>query len=216
MKALIIGATGATGKDLLKLLLEDNYYTEVCIFVRKNTGLTHPRLTEHVVSFDKPEAWEDLVHGNVAFSCLGTTLKDAGSKTNQWKIDYDYQLQFAKAAKKNGVSKFILVSAFGAKPDSKVFYSKMKGQLEEDIKKLSFESLTIFKPGMLVRKKTNRIMEVIGSKIITLLNRFGIFRSQKPLPTATLAQAMSNASKLNSKELLIVKLEEIFTLAFTK
>lgn len=216
MKALIIGATGATGKDLLKLLLEDNYYTEVCIFVRKNTGLTHPRLTEHLVSFDKPEAWEDLVHGNVAFSCLGTTLKDAGSKTNQWKIDYDYQFQFAKTAKKNGVSKFILVSAFGAKPDSKVFYSKMKGQLEEDIKKLSFESLTIFKPGMLVRKKTNRIMEVIGSKIITLLNRFGIFKSQKPLPTATLAQAMSNASKLNTKELLIVKLEEIFTLAFTK
>ena len=80
MKALIIGATGATGKDLLSQLLADDTYAEVHCFVRKPLALTHPKLHAHVVDFDTPEAWADLVRGDVAFSCLGTTLAVAGSK----------------------------------------------------------------------------------------------------------------------------------------
>ena len=89
MKALIIGATGATGKDLVTQLLADDTYSEVHCFVRKPLALSHPKLHDHVVNFDTPEAWADLLHGDVAFSCLGTTLAVAGSKEAQWRVDYD-------------------------------------------------------------------------------------------------------------------------------
>ena len=80
MKALIIGATGATGKDLVTQLLADDTYSEVHCFVRKPLALTHHKLHSHVVDFEHPEVWADLLHGDVAFSCLGTTLAVAGSK----------------------------------------------------------------------------------------------------------------------------------------
>ena len=99
MKALIIGATGATGKDLVTQLLTDDTYSEVHCFVRKPLPLSHPKLHAHVVNFDTPEAWADLLHGDVAFSCLGTTLAVAGSKEAQWRVDYDYQYAFPSSVK---------------------------------------------------------------------------------------------------------------------
>ena len=78
MKALVIGATGATGKELVNLLLESNDYAEVSIFVRRATGKSHPKLTENVVNFSEIDSFKNLITGDVLFSCLGTTLKDAG------------------------------------------------------------------------------------------------------------------------------------------
>ena len=121
MKALVIGATGATGKDLVNQLLNDPDYQEVNVFVRKPLNIENPKLKNHVVDFEKPEEWQDLVKGNVAFSCLGTTLKSAGSKEAQRKVDYDYQYNFAKTAKDNNVDDYILVSSYGADPNSKIF-----------------------------------------------------------------------------------------------
>ena len=144
MKALIIGATGATGKDLLSQLLADDTYAEVHCFVRKPLTLTHPKLHAHVVNFDTPEAWADLVRGDVAFSCLGTTLAVAGSKDAQWRVDYDYQYAFAQQCKANGVLTFVLVSAAGATAQSKLFYNRKKGQLEDAVTALEFQRLLIF------------------------------------------------------------------------
>lgn len=100
MKALVIGATGATGKDLVNQLLNDKEFDEVDIFVRKPVDIQNDKLKVHVVNFEKPEEWKEMVKGDVAFSCLGTTLKDAGSKEAQKKVDFDYQYEFAKAAKR--------------------------------------------------------------------------------------------------------------------
>lgn len=213
MKALVIGATGATGKDLVYKLLNDKDYDEVNIFVRKPMNIQHPKLKTHVVDFDKPEEWKDLVKGDVAFSCLGTTLKAAGSKETQRKVDYDYQYNFAKVAKENNVEDFILVSSYGASPKSKIFYSRMKGELEESIKALHFNKLTIFQPGMLDRKDTERTGEVLGGKIIKFANKFGILTQQKPLPTDILAQAMINSSKIKSYGYSKIKLGSIFGFA---
>ena len=129
MKILLIGATGATGRDLLKLLLDDSEVDSVVIFVRRDVGIEHHKLTIHVIDFEKPEEWVHLVNGDVLFSCLGTTLKDAGSKAAQWKVDYDYQYSFAKAARQNGVECYVLVSAMNASSNSGFFYSRMKGKL---------------------------------------------------------------------------------------
>ena len=216
MKALVIGATGATGKDLVKQLCQDSDFDEIDIFVRRRSDFHNEKVKAHLVDFDHPEEWKHLVKGDVAFSCLGTTLKSAGSKENQKVIDYDYQFNFAKAAKENNVQDYILVSAYGASPDSKIFYSRIKGELEEAVKNLKFEKTTIFKPGMLERKNTDRNGEVFGLKIIKFLNKFGLFKSQKPLPTEVLAKAMIVASKIKSNSFSEIKLHSIFSFAEKK
>ncbi len=213
MKALVIGATGATGKDLVNKLLEDKDFQEVHAFVRRPLNIKNEKLKAHVVDFEKPEEWKDLVKGDVAFSCLGTTLKDAGSKDAQRKVDFDYQYQFAKNAKENEVEDYILVSSYGANPNSKIFYSRMKGELEKEVKNLHFNKMTIFQPGMLERKDSERTGEVLGGKIIKFANKLGICESQKPLPTDVLAQAMVNSSKIKSNGYSKIKLGSIFSFA---
>ncbi len=216
MKALIIGATGATGKDLVSQLLQDQEYQEyqeVHIFVRKPTEITHPKLKTHIVNFEKPEDWKNLIQGDVAFSCLGTTLKDAGSKEAQRKVDFDYQYNFAKVAKENNVEDYVLVSSYGADPKSRIFYSRMKGELEERIKELNFNKTTIFQPGMLERKDSARIGEVIGGALIKFANKLGLFQNQKPLPTNILAKAMIKSTKIKSNGYSEIKLGNIFSFA---
>lgn len=201
MKALLIGATGATGKDLLELLLNDDSFEKVDIFVRRSLDIQHNKLNIHVVDFDQPELWRNLVQDDVLFSCLGTTLKAAGSKEKQKKVDYLYQLQFAKAARENKVKNYILVSSDFASSKSPLFYSKIKGQLEDEVRTLGFPKLIIFNPPSLVRKNSDRKMEVISIKIIRLFNAIGMLNSIKPLETALLAKSMINASKfLNDGE----------------
>jgi uncharacterized protein YbjT (DUF2867 family) len=209
MQALIIGATGATGKDLLDLLLKDKSFHQVDIFVRRNVDIVNEKLKVHIIDFDKPDEWKHLVKGDVLFSCLGTTMKMAGSKEAQWKIDYEYQYQFAKAAKENNIHHYILISSLGASPDSVIFYSKMKGQLEEAIKKLNFPKATIFQPPILERKNTERKGERVSVNALHFINKIGLLRSQKPLPTEILAQAMINSAKAKESGLTVLKNNEI-------
>ncbi|SEW14081.1 NAD(P)H-binding [Chryseobacterium wanjuense] len=213
MKALVIGATGATGKDLVNQLLTDKDFEEIDVFVRKPLDIQNNKLKVHVVNFENPDEWKNMVKGDVAFSCLGTTLKTAGSKEAQRKVDFDYQYEFAKAAKENNVEDYILVSAYGADPKSKIFYSKMKGELEEAVKQLHFNKITIFKPGMLERKDSDRSGEVLGSRIIKFANKLGLLESQKPLPTDILAKAMIKSSKIKSNGYSSIKLGNIFCFA---
>ena len=201
MKALLIGATGATGSDLLELLLNDIEVESVDIFVRRDPGIEHSKLKVHVIDFKRSEGWRHLVKGDVLFSCLGTTLKDAGSKAAQWKVDYDYQYQFAKAARENGVGCYVLVSAMNASSKSRIFYSRMKGKLDEDVSMLGFPKLLIFKPPSLVRKGSVRKMEKMGVKVINVFNRLGMLKSLKPMPTYTLAKEMLDAVKNESRNL---------------
>lgn len=209
MHALLIGATGATGKDLLDLLLRDDDFQQVDIFVRRDPGLQHEKLKSHLIDFDKPEQWQHLVKGDVLFSCLGTTLKAAGSKEAQWKIDYEYQYAFAKAARENKVENFVLVSSDFASPDSLFYYPRMKGELEDTVKALGFPKLSIFKPPILERKNSDRTGEVVGLKVIRILNGIGLFRSQKPLPTEILAKALINAAKIKENGIYTYQAEAI-------
>lgn len=196
MKALIIGATGATGSKVLELLLKDETYSQVTVFVRRELKIKHDKLKVHIIDFDQTEQWKTLVQGDALFSCLGTTLQAAGSKEAQWKIDYDYQYQFAKAANQNGVPNYVLISSSNASSKSFFFYSKMKGQLEDAVKLLGFSKLLIFRPPLLIREKSERKMEVLAAKVLTFLNNIGLLRSQKPMPTNVLAKAMVKAVKV--------------------
>ena len=210
MKALIIGATGATGKDLLSQLLADDTYSEVHCFVRKPLALSHPKLHAHMVNFDTPEAWADLLHGDVAFSCLGTTLAVAGSKEAQWRVDYDYQYAFAQQCKANGVPTFVLVSAAGAIAQSKLFYNRMKGQLEDAVKALGFVSLLIFQPSVLIRSNNDRGAENFSVKAIHFLNKIGLFKRYRPMPTNILAQRIRREVATATEGVHTFTLDEIF------
>ena len=210
MKALIIGATGATGKDLVTQLLADDTYSEVHCFVRKPLALTHHKLHSHVVDFEHPEVWADLLHGDVAFSCLGTTLAVAGSKEAQWRVDYDYQYAFAQQCKANGVPTFVLVSAAMANAQSKVFYNRMKGQLEDAVKALDFPSLLLFQPSILIRSNSDRGGENFTVKVIAFLNKLGLFKRYRPIPTSVLAEKMCKEVAIAPKGIHTFTLDEIF------
>src|SRR5690625_3601760 len=129
MKAIIIGATGATGRELVKNLLNDDFFTEIIVLNRRSFFENHPKLTEHIIDFDKMDNYKDLIKADVAFSCMGTTLKMAGSKENQWKVDHDYQLKFAEICHENNVLSFVLLSAMNSNSNSKFFFVGLKVNL---------------------------------------------------------------------------------------
>lgn len=210
MKALVIGATGVTGKNLVQVLLQDPDYTQVTIFVRRAIGHVHPKLVEVLTDFDKLENVSDHIRGDIWFSCLGTTLKTAGSKEKQWHIDYEIPAAFAEIAKRNGVSKAVLLSAYGASTTARLFYSKMKGALEAKIIHLSFEQCIIFRPGLLLRKNTDRWGERISAGLLKLLNNVGIARRFRPMPTLLLAEKMTKAPKIFVESVRFVELDKIF------
>ncbi|HTL08203.1 MAG TPA: NAD(P)H-binding protein, partial [Chitinophagaceae bacterium] len=210
MKALIIGATGATGKDLVNILLKDPDYTEVVVFVRRQLGLTHHKLLEIITDFDNPETVSESMKADVLFSCLGTTLKAAGSKDRQRHIDCQIPLQFATIAKRGGVSTIVLLSAYGASSSSRVFYLQIKGALEDAISQLQFRQCIIFRPGLLLRKDTDRAGERVSAAVIKLLNNIGLMKRFKPMPTSILAKKLVKAPKVLPAGKHEIVLDKIF------
>lgn len=194
MKALVIGATGATGKDLVSLLLQEERYEQVDIFVRRDPTINHPKLKVHIVDFNHLEQWQDLLQGDVLFSAMGTTRKQAGGKEKQWVIDYDYQYNTAKAAQANGVHTLELVSSVNANAQSSLFYPRMKGALENAVLALGFPQVVIMRPPSLIRKGTDRFGEPQSVAILQFFNKFGLLKSWKPMPTEMVAQAMVKTS----------------------
>ena len=209
MKALVIGATGAVGKDLVQQLIEDSSVERVDIFVRREVKIPAAKVVAHVVDFDHPETWADQLQGDVLFSCMGTTIKAAGSQEAQWKVDYTYQYEAAKAARANGVKTYVLVSAIGANPKSKVFYTRMKGELDEAVQKLGFEGCFILRPPSLIRKGTDRIGEKAGIVAIRAFNAIGLMRNYTPMPTEAVAAAMIRLAKSGRKGVEIIESQDI-------
>ncbi len=190
MKAIVIGATGAVGKELVRALLDDARYTEVAVFVRRDPGVTHPKLTAHVINFEQPDTWRALVTGDVLFSALGTSLKQAGSKEAQRRIDYDYQHMFAEAAHANGVPHLVLLSSLGADSRSSIFYLRLKGELDDAVQRLGFDTVHIVRPPSLIRPEAKRLGETAVVKILQGLNAVGIAKNLAPMSVDTVARCM--------------------------
>lgn len=204
MHALVIGATGATGQELVNLLLKDSNYKMVSIFVRRKVDIEHEKLNVHVIDFSKLNEYKDLVKGDILFSALGSTKKDAGSKENQYLVDYTYQYEFAKIASDNGVKTYSLVSSLGANEKSFLFYPKIKGKLEESVKQLDFKIIQIFRPPSLIRQsELMRLGEKVSVKLFQKLNSFGVLKSLKPLSVSDLAMKMINEVQLNQPNRII-------------
>lgn len=210
MTALVIGATGATGSDLVALLKDDSAFETIHVFVRRECALQHPKVEVHVVDFENIDSWKELLHGDVLFSVLGTTLKQAGSQKAQWRVDYTYQYEVARAARANGVATMLLVSSAWATAESKLFYTRMKGQLEDDVKRLGFRCLGVLRPPSLIRKSTDRFGERISVQILRFINRVGLLRSIRPMPTEQVARAMIALAKESREGTFVLEPQDIW------
>ncbi|TDB65156.1 NAD-dependent epimerase/dehydratase family protein [Arundinibacter roseus] len=163
--ALVVGASGLIGKQLTQLLIESGYYSEVQVLVRSSLKIVHPRLREIRYDFDKPDA--SLVKAQDIYCCLGTTMKKAGSKEAFFTVDYEYPLQIARLSLLNGAEKFLIVTAMGANASSTFFYNRVKGEIEEDLRALQFETLHILQPSLLLGDRTERRLgEKIGEVVM--------------------------------------------------
>lgn len=212
--ALVIGATGLVGFQLVKQLTQDKDFEKVVVFSRRSTGLVSPCLEEHLIDFDRPEQWQHLVKGDVLFSALGTTLASAGSKKAQYKVDHNYQYQFAAAAARNAVPAYVLVSSAGANPKSRTFYMRMKGELDRDVQELLFSSIVLIKPGPLHgQRKKNRLGENIGVAVIRFFNALGLLNKYRPIGGDVVARAMIQAFKRATPGVAAFELDELFLLA---
>ncbi len=214
--ALLLGATGLVGKALLLHLLDDDLFAEVKVFVRRSTEVEHPKLSEYFIDFDAPDNWKNLIYGDVLFSAFGTTLKNAGGKKQQYKIDYTYQFQMAKAAAENGVKEYVLVSSAGASAGSMFFYPRMKGELDRDVQQLGFKHVSLIKPSVLDgnREGAARSGESFAITWGNRLKNVPFLQKYRPIKDAIVAKAMVNAFKLNGKKSSqSYSLNEVFTLA---
>lgn len=213
LTANVTGATGLVGKQLVEMLLENEKFEKVRIFVRRDPGIIHPKLEIQIVDFGNIQSWENKLKGEFLFSALGTTLKQAGGKEQQYEIDFTYNLNFAQKAKENGIENYVLVSSVGANSKSFIFYSRMKGELDEAVSKIGFKNLTILRPASLTgKRREKRIAEVISVTILNFLTGI-VMKNYRPISDRTVAKAMINAALFPNNKKTIWEGHEIFDLA---
>ena len=155
--AIIIGATGAVGKEMLKEILADDFYNKVYILGRQSIDklADEERLTKIIVDFENLNIDTSILKDADVFASLGTTIKIAKTKENQRKIDVDYTVSFAKLCE-GRVKSFNVVSAIGANSKSRNFYNLLKGELEDKLKALNLGVLRIFQPSLLISKRDDK------------------------------------------------------------
>lgn len=213
--AIVLGATGLVGKSLVELLIQDDLFSHIKLLLRRPSGFSNPKVEEHMVDFDDVASFKELIRGDVLFSCMGTTLSQAGSKEAQYKVDFTYQYEVAKAAADQGVSNYLLVSSANANAKSFIFYSRIKGELDEAVARLPFEYVSIFRPSVLMGERAEkRKGEELGGKVMNGLGKiFPPMKKYRGINGKEVAQAMIAAYKNTSSEKAsIYTLEEVFDL----
>ncbi|MCC8484337.1 NAD(P)H-binding protein [Xanthomonas campestris pv. raphani] len=169
MDVLLAGATGLVGKHVLQQLLADARCTGVVAITRRPLTQIHPKLRNQVIDFERLDSWT-APHMEAAICALGSTMKQAGSREAFYRIDHDYPMAIARAACAQGTSVFVLNSAAGANADSRIFYNRVKGELERDLRAVGFPSLTFVRPGLIGgEREERRTGEHLGSLVLGAL-----------------------------------------------
>ena len=199
--AIIIGSTGLIGSHLLNLILNSNDYLNVITFVKRDAGIKHKKLTQHIIDFDKPETYKELVVGDDLFCTIGTTIKKAGNKEAFRKVDFEYPRQFATFALRNKVKQFLIISSLDADAKSGNFYLKTKGEIQDFLKECKFESVSVLQPSLLLGdRKEFRLGEKIGAFFMKTLSFMflGNLKKYKAIEAKTVAKAMLVIAQKNN------------------
>jgi len=211
LTAVVLGATGLVGSELVRLLLASDQYARVVTVSRRPLQLKSEKLETCVVDFECLDDIADKVSGDVLFSCLGTTKKQAGSIAAQRLVDHDYQLQVASFAAANGVPHYCLVSSSGANPASASAYMKMKGELEQTVKQLGFKRVSLFQPSLLLGERDHmRLGESVGAMVLPQLCRLPILRRYRPIKGREVAEKMLQVSLVPGNGVAVFNLQEVF------
>lgn len=211
-KAIIAGASGLIGSKLLDILLAKPDYDEVLVLVRKKLPIEHSKITQLVIDFEKLDEHAAALTGDVIFCSLGSTKRKTPDLNDYRKIDHDYPIKLAQLGKQNGIEQYHLVSALGADSKSTNFYKKMKGDTEDDIKKVGLKCLHIYEPSMLTGfRKEYRALERIAIGFMNVIDPFLFGNSKKyqTIPAQTVAQAMYNESIKNKEGVFIYPSDKI-------
>jgi uncharacterized protein YbjT (DUF2867 family) len=210
--ALIIGSTGLIGSALLNLLLESTNYAKVITFVKRDTGIKHPKLTQHIIDFDRPETYKELVVGDDFFCTIGTTIKKAGSKDAFRKVDLEYPRQFATFALQNKIKQFLFVSSLGANVNSENFYLKTKGEIEAFLENSAFESVAVVQPSLLLGNRTEfRLGENAAAFFMKIFSFLfvGNLKKYKAIEGKTVAKSLFAIAQMNNKGFKIYESDAI-------
>jgi uncharacterized protein YbjT (DUF2867 family) len=215
-KAIVAGASGLIGSELLKILLNDPIYSEVVAIVRKPMELNHPKFNQIAVNFDKLDDFAHLIVGDVIFCTLGSTRKKTPDLATYRKIDHDYPVKLASIAVENGISQFHFISSIGADSNSSNFYTKMKGETEEDVKSSGVNALVIYRPSLLTGDRAEtRFAEGIMQGISKIINPLllGGLRKYRSIAARTVAKVMIDLSKTDLKGIYVYESDDIQKLA---
>ena len=192
--AWLAGGSGLVGGALLRRLLQDDYFDKVISVGRRALPVQDPKLVQVVTDFTTPSVFDALAAPHVAFSCLGTTIKKAGSREAFRKVDHDAVLAFAQGAKRKGTHAFIHVSSLGANIKSSTFYSAVKGETERDVGRVSFPSVYALRPSILDGDRGDSrpgeyVGLLVGRVLAPLLGKY------RPTPVGTVVETMVALAK---------------------
>jgi len=213
--AILLGASGLTGGLLLELLLSDSDYDKIKLFSRKNSGIYHPKIEEHVVDILHLKNYSAVFTGDVVFCCIGTTKAKTPDETEYKSIDYGIPVAAAQLAKENNIPTFIVISALGANAKSPVFYNRIKGEMEQSILALGIPNTYILEPSLISGDRTEvRIGETMAIYLMKIINPllFGKLKKYRSIAPENIAKTMWYLSK-NDYPKTIIPSDVIFSLS---
>ena len=210
--ALVAGASGLVGSQVLRLLLEDPAYSRVTLLARRELPLSHKKLEQRIASFDRLAQIADFPRVHDVFCCLGTTMKQAGSPDAFRKVDFTYVVELARVAVRHRASQFLVVTAVGADPQSRILYSRVKGDAEEALRRLQFESIQIFRPSLVVGARAQSRLAERVARLLGLLVGWalvGPLSRYRPIKAEAVARAMVRVAREAPPGTRIYESEEI-------
>jgi uncharacterized protein YbjT (DUF2867 family) len=214
--ALVLGATGLVGGELVDLLLPDPGWSRVTTLVRRPGHAPHPRLDERVVDLEKMSDHAAAFAADVVFCALGTTIRQAGSQDAFRHVDHDLVVEGARLAAAQGARHFVLVTALDADPASRIFYNRVKGETERDVRALGLPAVTILRPSLILgarsqRRVAERVAQWIAPVLAPLLQ--GPLRGYRAIPARSVARAMARLGREAASGARVVENETIAALA---
>lgn len=206
--ALIAGSTGLIGKQVLQLLLDSDRYSKVIALTRSELP-PHPKLVILQVDFDKLDQSADSLVADDVFCCLGTTMAKAKSKEKFYQVDFHYPLLIARIAQSQGAKQYLLVSALGADKESSIYYNRVKGEVEEAVRRVNYKAIHIFRPSLLLGSREEKRSGEDAAKIFYRIFGFLIPKKYQAIDSAKVARAMVSFASQDNEGVFIHESKEL-------